>query len=240
MSYFLTNQKLKIGSLSDLSEEEARHILLSRRMKKGDVLNLQDKERFRYKVVITEAGKSSLKVLVEERVSVPAEPRLKTVLFQSFINEKALDFILQKSTEIGAEKIILFNSQNTAVKITPELFEKRKSRWGKILWEAAKQSDRQAPPEIIYLENTGLLSEELKKFEISLVLDKDGEKINAFNEPLKSVKTCSVVIGPEGGFTEDELRFLKTLPGIHAVSLGESTLRAETAALASLSVVLNY
>ena len=96
MSYFLTDKKLSVNQILELSGEEARHVLLARRMKKGERFNLQGKNEERYKVEIKEIGRNELKLEVVEKVKTPAEPEVKITLFQSYVNEKALDFIYKE------------------------------------------------------------------------------------------------------------------------------------------------
>ncbi len=236
MSYFLTNQTLKQGSVIELAGEEARHILLARRMKKGERFNLQGKDEKRYLVDIVDIDRYSLKLKVINEIETPPEPKVKITLFQSYVNEKALDFIFQKSTELGAHKIVLFNSQNTATKLTEEIFKKKYERWNKILWEAAKQSDRIHPPGLEYLRSVDDVIKSSKEYGQLFLCDIDGEKLKFNTQNLKSV---ALVIGPEGGLTPQEIEKFKSLPNCVPITLGPILLRAETAALASLAIIKN-
>lgn len=239
MSYFLTDQKLETNQEFTLSAEEARHILLARRMKKGDSLNLQDGLGNRFDVKIIEASKKGLNVKVGERVVVPKEPILKTTLFQAYVNEKALDFILQKTTELQVTKIVLFNSQNVATKLTKEVFEKKKERWNKILWEAAKQSDRLVVPELSAVWVQEELFKNMESLDQNFLCDANGENFLKVVQTCKLLKSCSVVVGPEGGFVKEEIELFKSQTNIKMVSLGYAVLRAETAALASVAILNN-
>src|SRR4051812_12837296 len=98
MSYFLSGQNLEIGKQYALVGEEARHILLSRRMKVGEEFNLQGADGKRFVVELTEVNKNRLTVRAISKISIPQEPKTPIVLLQAVINEKAFDFILQKGT----------------------------------------------------------------------------------------------------------------------------------------------
>jgi 16S rRNA (uracil1498-N3)-methyltransferase len=235
MSYFLTDQKILENSIIKLSGEEVRHILLARRMKKGERFNLQGVDEKRYVVEIKEIGRNELKLEVVEKVKTPAEPEVKTTLFQSYVNEKALDFIFQKSTELGAYKIVLFNSQNTATKLSVDQFASKSVRWNRILWEAAKQSDRIHPPQLEYLKNLEDVKKAAKDFEKVFLCDIGGEKI-LVKEKLSS---AAIIVGPEGGLTAAEIDNIKSLPNCQTITLGSVMLRAETASLASLAIISN-
>jgi 16S rRNA (uracil1498-N3)-methyltransferase len=233
MSYFLTDQILSLNSVIELTGEEARHILLARRMKKSERFNLQGKDEKRYKVEIKEIDKNRLKLEIVESLKTPPEPQVKIILFQSFVNEKALDFILQKSTELGAHKIILFNSQNTATKLTQDVFKKKQERWNKILWEAAKQSDRVHPPELEYLKSLDDVISSASDYEQLYLCDIEGNKLSA----AKKISSAAILIGPEGGFTKEEVEKIKRLSNCQSITLGPVVLRAETASLASLAII---
>ncbi len=235
MSYFLTDKKLSVNQILELSGEEARHVLLARRMKKGERFNLQGKNEERYKVEIKEIGRNELKLEVVEKVKTPAEPEVKITLFQSYVNEKALDFIFQKSTELGAYKIVLFNSQNTATKLSADQFASKSVRWNKILWEAAKQSDRIHPPGLEYLKSLEDVKKMAKDFEKVFLCDIGGMKLSVFDK----ITSAAIIIGPEGGLTTAEVDNLKSIHSCQLITLGPILLRAETASLASLSIIQN-
>ncbi len=220
-----------------MSGDEARHILLARRMKKGEKFNLQGKDEKRYLVEIIDIDRYSLKLKAFSEIKTPPEPKVKITLFQGYVNEKALDFIFQKSTELGAHKIILFNSQNTATKLTEELFKKKNDRWQKILWEAAKQSDRVHPPELEYLKSVDDVIKSSKEYGQLFLCDIAGQSPKNLDQ---SFKSCSIAVGPEGGFTVEEVGGFKKLPNCTPITLGPILLRAETAALSSLSIISNF
>ncbi len=239
MSYFLTKQQIQIGVLDTLSGDEAAHILKSRRMNKGDVLEIQDTLGGRYKAEIKEIDRKSLKFIAVKELVVPLEPDVKVSLFISFINEKSLDFVLQKATELGAYEIVIFNSHNTAYKLSVDQFVSKSVRWQKILWEAAKQSGRSLVPKLSFLNDLDIAISELKKTEKIFLCDSEGVGLKNLGIYDQSFKSCAIVIGPEGGFTADEIKQMNSLANVEAIKLSNFTLRAETAALAALSAVLN-
>ena len=234
MSYFLSEQKIALNKTISLSGEEARHMLLSRRMKIGELVKLQDPSGKRYTCSIEQVGKSEVTVVALAELTIPQELPIAVSMFLSAVSEKALNFVFQKVTELGATGIVLFNSQNTATKLAAEQFKKKEDRWNKILWEAAKQSDRGS---ISQLQFTPTLDSAIAQASLSdqvFVLDGLGNPLSNFN---RSFKSCSIVIGPEGGFSSAELQLVKSNPNNHIVSISPFTLRTETAAIAALATI---
>jgi 16S rRNA (uracil1498-N3)-methyltransferase len=150
--------------------------------------------------------------------------------------ETALDWILQKSTELGVSKIILFNSERTAVKLGQSKISQKQIRWNKIILEAVKQSDRVSPPELEFYENIETALLKIQELEKLFLLDLAGSKLTASSSVPKNI---GLIVGPEGGFSELEKASLKQIKNLEVLKLSENTLRAETASVAGLALILN-
>ncbi len=235
MSYFLSNQTLEPGQLVSLTGPEASHMLLSRRLKLGEMVFLQDPSFRRCEAIIEAITKNSISLRVVQVVLTPPELLVAITLFQAVVSEKALDFIFQKATELGAAEVILFNSHNVAAKLSQEKFGLKKERWSKILWESAKQSDRAHIPRLGFVDGMDQIISNAKSFERNFIFDVNGSKIE--NVDRGRAKKLSIVVGPEGGFTGQEIAQLKKMENIELVSISPFTLRAETAAIAGLSII---
>ena len=235
MSYFLYSGNLTLGKSTTLSGDETRHILMSRRMKVGDRLEIQDLRGKRYEAKIQKIEKPTLELVAEKELEIPRELSRQITLLQAYINEKALDIIFQKATELGAAGITLYNSQNTATKLSAEIFKKKFERWEKILWEAAKQSGRGTIPTLKFLPDLNSVISSAENFEQFLILDASGVPLNLD----QLFKSCSILIGPEGGFTSSELTQLKAIKNSQLASISPFTLRAETSAIAGLAIMVN-
>lgn len=232
MPYFLSSHILKIGELSSIADEEAAHILLSRRAKIGEKLKVQGPDGKRFLAEISEIKKHEVMVRPEREISVPAGPAINITLFQSVVASGTLDTILQKAVELGAVEIALFNSQYTATRLSSEKFKEKLPRFTKILWEAAKQSERAALPKLKHLDIKDVV-EEAAKLDRLFVFDAGGQKPQIINS---QIKTAGVVIGPEGGLSPEEARLLSNLPNAQLATLGPLLLKADTAAVAALAV----
>ena len=231
MPYFFCELNLSVGKIVSPAAEETRHLLLSHRVRVGETVKLQGPDKKRFFAEVVKAEKNLLELKCVQELPIPSEPKVGLVLFQAVIAEKALDFILQKGTELGLQKIMLFNAKNTAAKLSKEKFAGRKQRWEKILTGAAKQSERVVWPELEFVINNDLLK---KQFE-----DCGRVYLTAINGGRPSPKAdggkIGIIVGPEGGFSEAEMLEFKALPNVRTLTLGPVLLRAETAALAAIS-----
>ncbi len=236
MPYFLSPENLIGNSEVKITGDEVRHILLAHRSKKGEVIKLQGPDGKRFNSELVEIARNELKFKVLEQLSTPTEPIKEITLFQSVVNEKALDFIFQKGTELGLKSIVLFNSQSTATKLTMTQFLHKKDRWERILMESAKQCERVKIPSLEFISNLDEVLSELNDFKQVLLADVAGLKLKPNDYKLKAI---GILVGPEGGFTEEEVEILKKQKNILPVNLGSLILRAETAVLKLTSILNN-
>lgn len=236
MPYFICDENLNQGLEVGVSGDEVRHILLAHRSKKGEVVKLQgpNGKRFNSEIVKLDRNKITLRVL--DQLDTPPESKREIILFQSVVSEKALDFIFQKGTELGLSGIVLYNSQNTATKLTTAQFLHKKDRWERILVESAKQCERVKPPQLEFLLSFEEVLNTLKGYKQVLHADMSGSNILTL---LPLLSTVAILVGPEGGFTQNEMDVLRAQKNILTVSLGPNILRAETAALALTSILNN-
>lgn len=152
----------------------------------------------------------------------------KVTLAIGFIRQNRLDYLIEKITEIGIGKIILFASQNG------NYFTKNIDRWVKITRQAIKQSLQYYLPEIEVIEKYEQMIEMYKDEQIKLISDqhaplKLSEYMNLLSD--KTYNNIIYTIGPEGGLTKEEIEYA-ILNGFTNISLGGNRLRAETAAIA--------
>ena len=117
MSYFLSKDNLSVGDVFEIKSAEAGHIIKSRRMVAGDTFKVQDAagRKFNARLDAVSKGHIKAKVLLQEE-STP-EPQIKVIILQALVKEKALDYILQKCTELGAHEIVIFNAGLSPIKL---------------------------------------------------------------------------------------------------------------------------
>lgn len=202
------------------------------RMKKDDQLELLDGTGKVYPAKIIEIEKEKIICEILSSYTDDREPRIKITLAQALPKSAKMDFIIEKCTELGAAKIVPMITARTIPRGANTI------RWEKIAKEAAEQSCRSIIPEIT----------EPQKFEEVVKIPADAGIIAWENEKTRSLKqflaatekqsfkSLLVLIGPEGGFTKEEID-RATEAGISPVSLGKRILRTETAGMAALSAI---
>ena len=227
--YFAKNKDL------ELKESDYHHIKNVMRMKKGDEVKIVY-DKITYNCVISDLNtKVSFNIISKE--TKEDDKVLITVSF-SLIKEQKLDFLLQKSTELGAYKFIPVNTKRSVVKIDSKKESKKIERWNEICKEASEQSFRNYVPNVTSIKNLKDLIGEEYDLKLLCSLNKNTKNIKKVLQNNNKCDRILLVVGPEGGFTKDEEEFL-TNSGFISVSLGKNVLRAETAPVSAISMI-NY
>lgn len=154
-------------------------------------------------------------------------------LAMAFIRKEKFELVLQKATELGAVRIVPFVSSHCVVRPRAEKVDKQYDRWRQILKESASQCKRNGIPELmpwLNIDDLGMYQSEQSYFAYEM---NNGD--HQLLSQLLRRADCTIVIGPEGGFSVEEADGLMN-NGFAPVSLGSRILRAETAACYALSV----
>lgn len=217
-----------------LTEEDTYHITKVMRMVKDDKIEVVYQENTYICKIF------SLSPLVEaeivEEIKNNQELKTQVTIVQSLVKEQKMDYILQKTSELGVDKIIPYCASRSVIKIN-EKKDKKVERWKSILKEAAEQSKRIKIPEItnpINLSNLVKLSDYDIKF--LCTVNESSQNLKKVLSNMVSGAKILFVIGPEGGFTPEEEKVMME-NGFISISLGNSVLRTETASTFIMSVV---
>ena len=220
----------------NISDKDKHHIINVMRMKLNDKIEIVYNEKV-YMCEINDISKKDVSYSVKDIIDVNNELPLKVTIAVSLVNEKKLDFILQKCTELGVYDFILVNSDRSKIKIDGK--EKKKiERWNTITKEAAEQSHRNIKPivrDIMSINDVLKLDYDLKL----TCSTKENEK--TIKNVLQNSTNCDriiIVVGPEGGLTVSEEEKLEK-NGFIPVTLGNLILRTETVPIYIMSLV-NY
>lgn len=232
MQRYFKNTNLDIF---ELSEDDSYHIIKVMRNKIGDKIEVViDNNLFICEIVEIN---NLVKVRRVEEVECDSELPCYVTIAQSLVKEQKMDLILQKSCELGVSEIIPINATRSIVKLDKKE-TKKIERWNKILKEASEQSKRVVIPrvnEIMDIKDLANLDYDIKI--LCTVNELSTSLKNVLSKDLNNLKIL-LVIGPEGGFTDNEEKILID-KGFISTSFGRRVLRTETASLYALSII-NY
>ncbi|MFI0354697.1 16S rRNA (uracil(1498)-N(3))-methyltransferase [Actinomadura sp. 9N407] len=223
------------GDRVTLGGAEGRHAATVKRLRPGERVDLTDGAGLLAECVVVTADRASLTLDVLARHHQPApEPRL--VVVQALPKGDRGELAVETMTEVGVDEIVPWAASRCVTQWRPERREKALGRWRGAAREAAKQARRSRLPEVAELATTSQVTERLAAAGAGLVLHEEA------TGPLSAVRPPAtgeivIVVGPEGGITEDELAAFAAA-GAQTVRLGPTVLRTSTAGVAAASVLL--
>ena len=216
-----------------LTGDEAHHAIHVLRLKTGETVNIFDGRGHEAQCTIAELGKDAVRLTVLQRSAIPPLP-CRITLAQA-VPKKNMDLIVQKATELGVAQIVPLISERTVVQLDEDA--KKLDRWRAIALDACKQCGNNWLPEISPPQRAKEFLNALGKFDLKLIAS-----LQPDSKPLKQILSGStppsvlILVGPEGDFTPAELSLAKSA-GCLPLSLGPLVLRAETAALYTMSIL---
>ena len=219
-----------------LSPEESHHVREVFRLKEGDILNVFDGRGNRYSARLGKTEGPRVSILLLEKLPEP-EARSVICLGQSLLKGEKMEWVLQKSVELGVHSFQPFYSSRTIVKGT--VSGNKDTRWKRIIESSSKQCGRSSLMEIapavsfhdLVIGSKAPLKIVFWEEETKNLRDFFGEIHLSPHPPL-----TLVLIGPEGGFSKEEIQEAKD-HGFVSLSLGPRILRVDTAAVMALSLV---
>lgn len=209
-----------------LTGNNAKHISFSLRMAPGERIVVCDGQGNDCICEILRITGEDVYVGVVERRPNLAEPPYKAVLYQALAKGEKMDYIIQKAVEFGVYEIVPFESSRCIAKLREGSADKKLVRWQRIAEEAAKQSGRGVIPRISEPLSFKTALERAKGDGVCFMCY-ESEEQRSIGEVERAEK-YSFFIGPEGGFSTEEVETAKTA-GIASVSLGARILRCESA-----------
>lgn len=219
-----------------LDDGDIHHLLNVVRMKKGERIEVVFEEKLHICEILST---NPLDIEVMEVSPIDSEISNHVTIFFALAKGDKIDFVIQKATELGAKRIVLMKTSRCVVKYDDKDFAKKLVRFEKIAKEASEQSHRLITPEIVGVVDINNIPQELMSDINYVGYEKDAGDTSVSFEELYNVdknKSVSIFIGPEGGFSTQEIEKLKSM-GVKSISLGKRILRCETAAVYALSVI---
>ena len=234
--FFITADQVSNGTVT-ITGELLDHLRASLRVRTGERIWTSDERRQRYLIEVTRVDRRTLRGTVIEQRTGPVQTAPRLLIGQSILKGERMDWVIQKSTELGAAVITPLVSEQTIVRPKQGRVSVQQERWQRIAREAAQQSERWDIPVVDTSRSARDFFAAPKLGGLTLILsERDaGQSLRAVPLP-SSAQTITLAVGPEGGWRHEELEAAGA-NGFVAVTLGARILRAETAALAALSIL---
>jgi len=232
-SRIFTSQPLSSADAVELAGSSAHYLTRVLRLSKGDSLVLFNGDGRDYLAEIAGLQAKTVLVSLLESTTVVKESPLKVTLAQAVCRGERMDYALQKATELGVYCIQPLLSHRVEVRLDKPRQAKRLKHWQRVVISACEQSGRAYVPEV---KTPCQLSDWLSEADSShrLVLDPCSQ--DRLVDISIAGESASVMIGPEGGFTDEEMQTARS-GGVSPVSLGPRVLRTETAGPAAITVL---
>ena len=242
MPKFFVKQNQINNDQINIIEDDVNHIRNVLRMKKDDtiqVCNQETGENFIARINLIEKNNINCKII--EKMDESTESNVQITLFQGLPKFDKMEFIIQKNTEIGVCTIVPVIMDRTIVKLDEKDKTRKLERFNKIAEIAAKQSMRDRIPEVTPFIKSKEISNFIDDYDI-IIVAYENEHTHMLKQTLKEITVkenykIGIVIGPEGGFEESDIKLLKE-SGAKIVTLGDRILRTETVALNVLSIIM--
>ena len=236
MVRFFVPQRNIEGSRGFVAGQELQHLRRVLRLAPGDAVTIFDDAGGEHDAVICSVGPETAAIEITRSYEAQRESKLDLTLALGLTKGDKMDFVIEKATELGVQTIAPFVSARAVPKLNERKIAARNERWQKIALSAAKQCGRTQVPKLLPLcefrEFIGQASPESFKL---LFWEKENTQSLAELQQQHSARPVLIVIGPEGGFSAEEAAQAKE-HGFQLVTLGRRILRAETAAIAAVSL----
>ncbi len=239
MRHFFVEEISPAENTAVVTGAEARHILRVLRLGRGSRLVLMDRTGARFQAVIVGTDRKQVTVRIERSLPPPPPSPVRIVLCPSLLKSRPMDYLIQKTSELGVETLMPFISAHTVARLPPERTADRLRHWREIASNATKQSGR---ARMLDIKRPVILSELLETLRQDAALkvvfwEEEGSRdLKRLLAESPQKHTFVGLVGPEGGFTAKEVEAAKEA-GLSSASLGYRILRSETAAMAVAAIV---
>jgi 16S rRNA (uracil1498-N3)-methyltransferase len=235
--FFLPRNRIE-GRRASIAGPELEHLRRVLRLRPGDHILAFDDSGWEHEAVIRALNETEGEVEILGSHQAERESPLAVTLALALTKGDKMDYVVEKATELGVKTIAPFVSRYTVPRLNEAKAAQRVERWRKIALSAAKQCGRTVLPEILPVRNFSDTIAEHAPGGLKLFFweREGGQSLKAVHSREPQVAFVALVIGPEGGFAEEEAEMARAL-GYTIVCLGPRILRSETAALTALALI---
>lgn len=230
-SHLYINQKITVPSTVTLDEKKSHHLKNVLRIKAGEAVTLFGHDGHTYQGTVIDTHGKQVSVDINLQLTDVHESPCHIRLIQGLCRFDKMDWIVQKVSELGIHSIYPCLMQHSDIKIKGDRATKKQQHWQQVAIAACEQAKRQRIPEIHPIQSLTTMLSKLPKSSTICVLD----PYSNHGEWPKPTQDITLIIGPEGGFSETEMTIL-TQHSAQAIQLGPRILRTETAAITACSL----
>jgi 16S rRNA (uracil1498-N3)-methyltransferase len=236
---FVNEENLSLGKEIKISENDFEYLTKVMRQKINDEIFIFNGVDGEFIAAISQLEKKFLNLKISKKISELKKLPNITLAF-ALVKNVRIDFFAQKATELGVSAFQPILTQHTIVdKINSDRFKAN-------VKEALEQCERNDFPQIFELKKlVKFLEEKDSANKIFILCDESGQGIKA-SQKLSEIRQISqdkeivILIGPEGGFSENEFTQMRKLKNLFSISLGPRILRADTAMISALTLVQEF
>ena len=255
--FFVPPENIGQNTIIIDDRDDLHHMTKVLRLKEGDEVDVSDTVELEYHAEIVSLGSDEAQLKILDKQAFAGEPSVEVTLFQGIPKQSKMETIIQKAVELGVHDIVPVFMDRTVV-VDKGKFDKKIERWNRVSAEAVKQCKRGIIPEVYdAITSKELLMDSDDSGRPDMFEDYDlvlfpyeNEKGKTIKEALltatnpmyeeitgNSCEKIAVIIGPEGGFSDEEAHEI-VKGGGQSVSLGKTILRTETAGMAAIAMIM--
>ena len=219
--------------LVGIDMEQTKYLRQVMRLQTGDMIIMFNGRGGEYTAELTCLAKGGGQCRLTAFDTVNRELPCRVHIIQAANRSEKIETVLQKATEMGAASFQIVNSERATFNLPANKREKRLQRWQKIIIEAAEQSERTAMPKVTWHDKINQMKPSGKCFALH---PRDAKLWQDIRSDLPQVQDITLAIGPEGGWTNQELDYFQS-QGFEPLCFGARVMRTETAAPALLAAI---
>lgn len=204
-------------------------------LRRGEIITIEDSGGNHYRSRIVESESGEIGIYTFEACSLPMISKIDILLLQAMPARERMEWIIQKSVELGIKTILPFKSIHSIS--LSELKQLKAHRWAEVALKAAKQCRRADIPQIVSYRDFNRAIDYAKDYEIKIILSLEtSNTLDTILSKLKAACKIAILVGPEGGWDNQEILEAKEA-GFYPINLGPRILRTETAAICSVALI---
>ncbi|MDI6785470.1 MAG: RsmE family RNA methyltransferase [bacterium] len=229
--------EIKEQNYEIIHPEQIHYLKNVLRVKKGEEIIVLDGKGWEYKTEVKELSSSKIKVALKKEIFHPPLD-YRITLYQSLLKNPKMDFLIQKISELNVDKFVpVITERSIKYDLNEKKIKNKVAHWEKIARFSASQSRR---ARLMKIESPVLIRKKMNECgnidKTIVFLEEEQKNLKEVLVNLRDTKNISLFIGPEGGFSKEEIKLLKN-QGIISASLGNQVLRSETAAIVVASII---